>query len=449
VLQRTIAVRRCTKAWLGEPDTWAREAHGRVSFEKLPMGREVSLQDLDMLTITRILPALLILCCFAERARAQSAGMLPAESMLGANGLMLDWWAQAAVNSSRDSIRFFSADEQNVYVQSTSGITTAFQGETGERLWSQLLGSPEQQGFRAVTNDDQVVVAIGMKLYSLDKRTGKPRWELELAGPPSAPPEIDDSHIFVGTMSGAIYAYDLIKIENLYARGMLPKWTVRARLWNFQVPLPIVSQPYSNGQQVMFGSERGVVYALLADSKQLRFQLETSGRIHAPLAFSKDFCLVADSDSRMLCIRQIDGQVVWIFASGAPIRQQPRIIGQQVFVVPHREGLTAISTTSGVVQWRQIAATELIAVSENHVYASDLNNNVLILDRTQGEVLGVMEFRRFPVRISNDRTDRILMANPGGTVISIREVGSDYPIYHLNPERRPILPELAADEAAE
>lgn len=399
-----------------------------------------------MLTLFRTisLAGALLLCSTA--AYAQVARILPSESELNRVGLTMAWWGQAAVDPSRDRVDFLTADEQAVYIQSSTGILTTFHGETGRRLWSQLLGAPGQQGFPVSTNDTDVLVAIGMNLYAHDKLTGRRLWELRMQDHPSASPTVNDSQIFVGTTNGSVYSYNLSKVRELYREGRLPQWAIQAKMWRFQSPAEIVSPPVASRGTVTFASEVGILYGMTANEMQLRYQLETSGRIRTSLGYSQDYIFVADSNWRLYCVEQATGRVVWVFSSGSPIRQKPKVVGSHVYVVPHREGLAAVSLESGRATWQQAAATQVVAVTEKHVYASDINDRLLILDRSNGRVQATLNVSQLPLRVSNERTDRIYLASPTGLVIGLRELSSDLPVYHLYPERRPILPELATDE---
>ncbi|WP_437230902.1 PQQ-binding-like beta-propeller repeat protein [Planctomicrobium sp. SH661] len=393
----------------------------------------------------RLLSAVAALSICLQSASAQGT-FLPDEGELNRLGLTMSWWGQAGVNASRDNVEFFTADEQNVFVQSSTGMLSSFHGELGRKLWTRLVGTPDQQSYPVTTSDQEVLVTIGLHLYSLDKRTGKTQWELIVSEYPSTSPEMDEKQIFVGTLDGSVLAYDLPKVRSLYQRGMLPQWTVRARMWNFQTPDLIISPPIPAGDDVVFASKRGIVYSLKAQSKELKYQLEAGNLILTPLGYSKDKLFVADRNARMLCMNTATGSVIWTFAGGTPIAQQPRAVDRFVYVVPHREGLTSLATASGVQQWQQPVATSFVAASETRVYARDESKNLLVLDRATGKLIGSMNMRNYPIHAANDRTDRIYLSSPGGTVIALREIGSDYPVYHLHPERRPILPELAPEE---
>lgn len=379
---------------------------------------------------------------------AQGPVSLPEEAELNRMGLTLGWWGQAVMDPHRETALFLRVDEQAVFVQSTSGIITSFNGETGRRMWSQLIGAPNRQSFPVSTNDDQVLVSLGMSVYSLNKATGSLMWEVRVPIHPSAPPEVSDEQLFVGTSDGSIYSYDLRKIDNMAREGMLPQWIQRALMWRFKTPREIVSTPVTLGTTVAFASRAGIVYGVSDANKQLKFQFESEGRIDAPIGKSGDVLFVADTKSRLFCISTVNGRVRWMYTSGAPVMYQPKAIGRHVFVVPQREGLQCLSTASGVRVWQKPEATEFIAASENRVYASDAEGRLLIIERDSGTVISRLDLRPYSLRVQNDRTDRIVLATTTGTVISLRETSSDYPVYHLYPERRPILPMLAPEEDA-
>lgn len=401
---------------------------------------------------TKLIPAVIaIVMCCGQTVHAQFAttSSLPNEGELNRIGLTMAWWAQASINPRKDKIEYFTADEQCVYLQSSAGIVTCLHGEQGRKLWYRLVGIPDQQSFPVTTNEKEVLVTIGVNLYSLKKDTGQTLWQLTCDEPPSTSPDMDDNFIYVGTIDGSVWGYNLLEVQKLYPRGMLPQWTIRTRMWNFQTPDLIISPPIPHGDNVVFASRRGIVYSLVGANKQLRWQLEAGNEIHTPLGHSGDRIFVADRNARMLCVNIESGSVLWTFAGGSPINQQPRVVGNDVYVVPHREGLTSVAINSGGVSWQQPQATAFVTATDAHVYARDHGGNLLVLDRESGQILSSVNLRNFPLQVSNDRTDRIYLASTTGTVIALREIGSEYPAYHLYPERRPILPEFASEEAAE
>lgn len=372
---------------------------------------------------------------------------LPSEAVLNRYGLTLDWWARATVDPTRERISHVTLDEQNVYVQSTSGILSAIHGESGRVLWSRLIGAPDQQAFEVSSNEEQLFLAVGMQIFALNKQTGDIVWRLRLPHHPAAPPGVDDETVYIGAVEGSVYAYELRRIRTLYAERRLPEFSAQALAWRFQTPGSIVSTPVSTGTTVSFGSAVGSVYGVTSRDLRLRFQFESDGKIRAPLGRSQEYLFIADQNSRVYAIRFATGQIEWTLSTPTPVQEQPRAVGSQVFVIPFRKGMTAVSVNSGITQWTIPQVSEFVAASEMNVYGFDEQGNLLIMRRFEGgDIVGAIPLRKFSIRVNNDRTDRIVLCTERGLIVSLREKEFDFPIYHLFPERRPLLPEFASEE---
>ena len=389
---------------------------------------------------------LVTLLMFGSRSlNAQTTG-IPSELELNRYGLTLSWWGQAVNDPGRDTILHMTADEQNVYLQSTSGIVSTFNAETGRRLWSALVGIPNQRAFAAESNETELLISSGLTVYSFDKLTGELIWEFRVPEHPSASPSVSENHVFIGAIDGSVFAFDLRRVRELYEENMLPEWSDTARDWRFKTATRVVSPPIHSGDVVLFASEGGTVYGLTEQDKQLRFQFETDAKIRTPLGSTRNFVFVTNEDSRLYCLNQVNGSTQWTFSSGAPQRLRPNVVGNQVYTIPTRKGLFALDLATGRRLWNVPKATEFVSVSENRVYARDFAKNLLIIDRNDGRVIGKIGMRGFPNVVHNERTDRIFVSNDAGLVLSIREQSREFPIYHAFPERRPIMPLLTPEE---
>jgi hypothetical protein len=71
---------------------------------------------------------------------------------------------------------------------------------------------------------------------------------------------------------------------------------------------------------------------------------------------------------------------------------------------------------------------------------------VLLLDQKDGHQIGAFSMRLFPIRVANDRTDRMYFASNHGLVVCVREREREFPLFHKNPEKKPVEPEVAPDE---
>ncbi len=376
-----------------------------------------------------------------------SFASLPSQEMLGRYGLELAWWGQADIDPGEDQVEFLTADERLTYVQTRTGLLTAFSSETGREVWSVLPGRPHQQSFPVVTNDDLVVLPVGMRMYGINKTTGDIEWELELEHHPSTSPELDAQRVFIGSARGNVICYDLKRINELYAEDSLPELTFLAELWQYQTPGQIMSAPVSDGLVVNIACEARTLYAVSAQLAELRFQVETHDPITTPMGRNQDSVFLAAADT-LLCVRQVNGSIRWRFAAGSPINEAARPIGNDVFVTPTEGGMFCLSLATGLRRWNQPAARSFLAASGEYVYAEDNVGNVLILSRSDGTIDGSLPLREFPIRIHNDRTDRLYLGTTTGLVICLREQARSFPMYHRYPERQPIVPILAPDEPA-
>ena len=426
----------------------------------------------------------LSLVILGESASAQ-VDALPTNRYLKQYGLEMYWWGQATLNPKRETVKNVMIDEEGVIVQASSGMITAFDSETGQKLWSNLIGRYDQAGFKPVANGDLILVINGLSMYAINRRTGDIKWQIGLPQYPSTGPAMDDNQIYVGTLDGSVYAFDIRKIAELYNDGKLPQWSESARAWRYKTGKEITSTPISTGRVVNFASLDGSLYSVTARSRRIQWQFETDAPVSAPVTTNGRSLFLASQDFNFYCLGAENGQVRWSFVSGLPIKKAPYAINNHVFISPERGGLFCIEIgeeTRKIIQTSPIQdpdnpfladdpvpsnvkpklggkevwprpvpnVKEFIAATPKTVFASDEQNNILIIDRMKGEIRGKLPFRRFSVHPANNLTDRLFLSTESGLVIAIREVGREYPIYHLNPDRKPIIPMFEGlDDAGE
>ena len=383
----------------------------------------------------------------AQSSSTSVATELPTSRTLSRLGLERAWWSQATVNPKRDKVKYMVLDEENVYLQGTGGTVTAFDAESGKRLWSVQLGNRDEPIFPGVSNEKYFLAVNGMSLYCMERFSGKVLWELTLPGMPSVGPSVDDQHIYIGTLEGSIYSFDLRKIDELYHKNMLPQWSYQAVRWRYRTSKEITTKAYSTGRLVNFASRDGSLYAVGATERDLTWQFETSAPITAPLAATNDSLILASEDYFVYCLDRNNGLVRWEFASGFPIRKAPIVIEQDLYIMPDRGGLFNLAVRTGQEKWERPGITDLLGATKSRLFASDVTGNIVLLQRSTGRPLGTLSLRPFSLRLQNDRTDRLFLATPSGLIVCLREQGSEFAHYHKYPERAPIVPDVEPDEA--
>lgn len=397
--------------------------------------------------LLRLSFACLAVVCYAAPALAQCCrgNVLPTARELSRIGLEQSWWSQSTIDSQSDVLVHLTADEDAVFAQSRTGIVTAFDGETGERMWARLLGTPNAPSYPVTTNDDQVLIAAGMNLYAIDKRTGQQMWELNLPHHPSTAPGVDDTQAYIGSLDGSAYAFDLAKIRELYQDQRLPEWSNVAQNWRYTTGAELTSPPVSSGRNVNFTSLDGSLYSISKGDGSLTFQFETNGPIRTPVGRNHDSLFIASEDVRFFCININNGRLRWTFVPGLPIRKQPRVVAESVYIAPERGGIYSLSVDSGLINWHQSRATTFLTATDDRVYASDELRNILVLSRDDGAIISSLPLRCMNVFVDNDRTDRLFLATDSGVVLALKEADSEFPRYHKFPERQPILPPMGPE----
>ncbi len=382
----------------------------------------------------------------AQSASSSVTAELPTTRLLSRYGLERAWWSQATLNPKRDKVKFLVVDEENVYLQGSNGVVTAFDADSGKQLWAVQLGNRDEPSFPGVSNDRHFLTVNGMTLYCIERFGGRVIWELKLPTMPSVGPSADDDHIYIGSLDGSVYSFELKKINKLHRDNLLPSWSFQAMRWRYKTGKEITSPAYSTGRLVNFASMDGSLYAVSTTERKLTWQFETNAPITAPFATTDTSLILASEDFYVYCLNRENGIVRWEFASGFPLRKAPRVIGEDIYIMPDRGGIFNLTLARGAVKWSSPGITNFLAATKSRLFGTDPTGNVVILNRADGRPLGTLPLRQFSVRLENERTDRLYLATPSGLIICLREQGAEFAHYHRYPERSPVVPDVEPDE---
>lgn len=385
-------------------------------------------------------------CVTNAFAQSGSTSSVPGPRVLSRYGMERSFWSHAVINPYRDTVRYMTIDETNLYIQSSGGIITAIDNETGQKRWALQLGRKDAPSYAATSNNEIVLVIAGITMYALDPLTGEVEWELLLRNQPSTSPTIDRYYVYFGTLDGSVYAYDLRKIRSLHEKNQLPQFTASAEHWRYKSAKEVTTPVVSDDNTINFASRDKSLYSLTALDRDLQFQFETDEEVSAPLGVSGRTIFLASEDFSLFAIDRVTGTVRWRFVTGLPIRQQPRIVGDNVYVLPARGGMYSLDRVSGRRQWWQPLITEFVGATRSLVFGSDKLNNLVVMSRVDGAVIGAIPLKDFTFRYANELTDRLYVATSRGLVICLRERGQEFPIYHRYPDRQPILPEFTPED---
>lgn len=278
---------------------------------------------------------------------AVRAADVPGQGQLEPLGLQLRWQSQAVLDVSRDVVEHVSNDENNVYVQSSAGVLTAFDAENGRRLWATQTGRTDEPAMAAVSNKDIVVVASGPTLVGYNKFTGTQVMNFRLAAPPTTRPVMNDSLIYVPMTGGRIYAYSISVLEHSFRYGTLPEDVALPYVWKFICNEEIRHQPVLGSEAIAFATEAGNLHSVnttgLARGRS-RFQLSMRRPATAALGITENdtssSIFMLSGDHRVFSVDLLRGVVEWSYPVGRLMSKPPAVIGNDVYVVSTDDMLT-------------------------------------------------------------------------------------------------------------
>ncbi len=411
-------------------------------------------------TLTLIAILLLGVDCIAadEPVAADSpAADSPAVEAKSIPPLETVWEAQAVLNVDRDKVAHIVNDEDVVFVQSTAGVVTAINAETGREMWTTQVGRTDEVAMPATSNAGIVMIVAGPKLYAMDKFTGRQLFSYRLNSQPSAGPVITEGSFLVPLSDTSVAACSLKTLQYLERYQKLPSGVAQPIAWRFVTGEVIKVAPVAGASRCAFVTDTGNVFVVDiggGQSGKSKFQLLLQSQPTAPLTLvsrDQEYLFAAVANNRLYCIGlNTNGRMQWTYPLGQRVSEPITVIDQDVFVVGDEGELMALGLKSGLPRQTTSAkpfvvkdVKTLVSVSENAVYIFDSSGRLLTVDRKSGEVVATTEFPGLNVPIRNSVTDRLYLSSTSGRVVCLKESGIDFPIYHQNPKRSPIMPEIA------
>lgn len=242
-----------------------------------------------------------------------------------------------------------ATDGDHVYTAARDGRVIAYDGTSGETLWSARDEDRLISGGPGVGDGKVFVGTSDAEVVARDAATGKKLWVAKVSSEVLAPPRAGDGVVIVRTGDGNIYALDSdTGIEKWVYDRSIPTLTLRG-----------TAAPTLHDGVVYAGFDTGRLVALeLATGNQMwETQLaQPSGR----------------SDLERLV--DIDGE--------------PVLSDDVLFIGSFQGKVAALDAASGAIEWtRDMSTYDNVAVDDKRVYITDENGLVWALDRFDGSAV--------------------------------------------------------------
>ncbi len=348
------------------------------------------------------------------------AAVLVPESQAMRCGLTRAWYAQVGAMRTTGPVNYVHLVDGVLLVQTTGGMLSALDAETGRTLWATQVGPRGRLTSEAAGNKDSIAAINGSTLYVLERINGAVRWHRRLGGAPGAGPAVSDTHVFIPMVDGRIEGYAL-------------DGGTKYSPWVYKSAGRVLTSPMTTGQTVSWTTEQGYFYVADPNAKGIRYRLETHDAIQARPGYWTPNLYAGSTDGFIYAVNEANGKVQWKFSIGDAIYEPPVAIDDKVFAVSEFRGMTCLDCKSAAELWVAPGIAQFLSASPTRVYACDTVGRLVVLDIDTGSRLATMSLADIALKLTNSHSDRVYLVSAGGAVQCLHEVGMKTPVAHVPP----------------
>jgi len=293
-------------------------------------------------------------------------------------GYRLDWQGFpffAGGNTARVT-RLVPFDDM-VLVQESSSAVALLEANTGAKRWAVDLANPITK-FTGITRDPQdstrILVSSESELFGLAAQSGN------LVIREKYDKVVNTAPVMIGHL--AIYGCSTGEVQaHVVGRGV--------KAWGFDLQGSIDADPVRMGESVGAVSQAGEVVFLTDKGAVLGRNKIFQGLATDPVA-NDTTMYVAGLDQSVWAF-DFTGALAWRYRTSVPLKDQPTLHGDVLYVNVPGQGLTALNATDGHVRWiSKAAAGTVIAVRNKQLIAWD-GTSAYTIDPDRGDVYDKVE----------------------------------------------------------
>ena len=289
-----------------------------------------------------------------------------------------------------------------VFVMDSKGLVSAFNINSGERLWENSLtaniGGFKETKSRAsglAVDEGTLFATTGFGgVFAMSAENGTPKWRKVMESPIRIAPTVTDKMLLVQTVDNKLYALDKANGQELWRFGVAHEDTVIAggAAPAFDADDNVVIAGFSNGEIVVLNAAVGTPLwsEMLVSNKQVTSTTEINTIGAYPIV--QDGVIYAISNSNiMLAIDMRSGEKLWEREIGS--MQNMLLAGDYLFVISNRNVLYAIDKNDGDTVWA-MDVNEHLQNEDNgkiSVYAAPplMLNGQILLAFSNGSVIKI------------------------------------------------------------
>jgi outer membrane protein assembly factor BamB len=238
-----------------------------------------------------------------------------------------------------------AADAESVFFPQSSGVLLALNTADGKLQWKAEIGGDFSAAL--VADERSIYAATGYTtaeeknvhgtLRALSKSTGLTLWMRTLPAPISGSLVADNVALFGGSIDGHVYSVN--------------KQTGQV-LWSNQYAEEFSGHPQVVGNRVYFGSNAGTMRALDARTGQVLWEYKTRGPIQGAIAVKDNMAYFGSGDGNVYAFDEIRSKVRWQRRTGAAV-QAVALVDNGVLASSLDNFAYLLSLSKGALIWRQ------------------------------------------------------------------------------------------------
>lgn len=290
-------------------------------------------------------------------------------------GYRLEWRGAPLVGSGRRSL-FVEAYDDALVFQDTGNILTYIDSTTGLRRWSAEVDRPLAKFVGVTRANGRVYSASDTELFEFDQRTGELHERHNLAEIASTAPVVIGSIAVLGTISGEVLGHSLVSTY---------------KQWGYRLSGSIDGKPVRTGDAVAAVSQRGDVIVLNPATGASFSRARLFGGVANNPVADATTVYIASLDQSVYAISADRGATRWRHRAEHPIRAQPTLHGDRLYVeIPYR-GLVCFNAGDGSIVWEAASVRgEVIGVRDGALLVWD-GRVAHTLDPARGDVVQRVE----------------------------------------------------------
>lgn len=306
--------------------------------------------------------------------------------------------------------------EDLIIMETTDQRLYGVDRKTGAPKW--MVELPNRCDFRGCEDKDQIYVPCRNTLLAIDKR-GFVTWRRVLRFAPGGAPAADAEHVYLPCFDGRIRAF--LKDKGYFA-------------WQYTTTGELEAQPAIGSRLVYVGSNDGFLYALTTEKLDLSWSFKTYDAIRAPIVFGERRgerrVYVSSTDGSLYSLVDMpqatrEQQLAWPrpYATGASITQPPRVAQDMVLVVNIKRECHAADRSSGKRLWVVPNVDRVLSQGRLNTYLQRGNSTIIAADNKTGVVRWLLDTHpgTFAFMLTNADDDVVYLVKRNGETQAMRE----------------------------